>query len=205
MKTTLLILFLLPGSLLAQTFITIQGGSNFRSGPFSLEPNIDFTNLWKSSTTAIGAVDFILKRPFAISGSFEYDNYPFEGKPIWLVTIPEYQLKSYSGSTSRIYRFTIEGKLRPPTVGHLSLYLVSGVSYIIEHIGELSYIEGEPNGPDYHYSYPNQSSDYWAHTLGFGFQYSFSEQLGVDFTAKYFSNYSTHFHKLAALGLFYEL
>jgi hypothetical protein len=205
MKAICVILSSFTCVLSAQTIITIQGGSNFRTGPFSVENNILTTDSWKSSTTALGALDVIIKRPFAISASLEYDYYPFSGYPASDITIPEYTLKSSSGEATRIFRASIEGKLRPPSVGRFSLYFVSGVSYNIEHIGELSYIEGTLEGPNNQLVYPSQSNYYWAHTFGLGFQYSFSEHYGIDFTAKYYSNYTTRFHKLAALGLFYEL
>ena len=205
MKTTLLFLISFAIPLSAQTVIEVQGGSNFRTEPFSLEQNTLLIDSWKSSTTAIAAIDIILNKPFAVSANLEYDNYPFDGYPAHDITIPEYTLKSSSGDATRIYRASIEGKLLLPSIGHFTLSFVSGISFITEDIGKLSFTEGELNGPDHEIVHASQSNNYWAHTLGVEFQYSLSEHYGVELTTKHFSNYSTHFQTLAAFGLFYEL
>jgi hypothetical protein len=202
-----ILLFLIPFALplSAQTVITVQGGSNFRTEPLSLEQNTSLIDPWKSSTTAIAAVDIILKRTFALSAGLEYDNYPFGSYPAHDITIPEYKLISSSGDATKIYRASIEGKLRLPPIGHFSLYFDSGVSYITEDIGKLNYTYSELDGPDHEIIHSSQLNNYWAHTLGVGFQYSFSEHYGIVLTTKYFSNYSTHFQTLVAFGLFYIL
>jgi hypothetical protein len=189
----------------AQTILTLHGGVDSRTGIFSPEPSNSSIESWKSGTSGSAGVDYFVQKSIALSGSVEYNSYPFDTYRYAGVSIPEIWLKSSSGNTSQIYRALLEGKLFFSADRTFSLYLLTGISYTAEHIGEIRLTYGNMNGPDFSIVKSNQSINYWMHTFGLGSRYFISDQIGIDIIGKWYANYSTRFHKSLNFGVVYIL
>ena len=205
MKTIFFILVLTTNILSAQTMIFLQGGLNTRTGIFSLEEHSSLVESWKSATSASMGVDVFLTKSVAISSSIEYDSYPFDTYRYYGVSVPEVWVKASSGDASEMFRISFEGRLVFPSHTKLFAYVVTGVSYTTERVGQIRLTFANLNGPDFEDVIPSHSKNYWTHTFGLGFRYFLLDGFGVDLTGKWYSDYSTRFHRSINFGFVYVL
>ncbi len=204
MKDIFLILLLSTSLLPAQIIISLQGGMNSRTGilsPEGLNPNIS----WKSAISVLIGIDYFLRKSVAISSNVEYDFYPYDTYRFYGATIPEISVKSSTGDASQIYRVSFEGKFFASSHTPFSLCFVTGASYTVERIGQVRLAMAYLNVPDGEVVFANHFNYYWMHSVGIGSRYFISDELGIDLTGKWYSDYSTLFHVSLNIGLIYVL
>jgi hypothetical protein len=203
MKTIPFVLFIAANTMLAQTVVSLQVGTNSRTGFFSLEEGSPDTQDWKDGTSVSASIDYFLKRSIALSANVEADVYPFDtfrsfAHAAGRMVAPGMGI---SGDACQVYRISLEAKLFFSPNNSRSLYLVTGISNIMEHIGQIRFM----NGSMVESTIDGQSDNYLAHSFGLGFRYLIWDEFGFDCTGKWYSNYSTHFHTSLNFGVAYVL
>ena len=133
------------------------------------------------------------------------NSYPFDKYTV-SITDGDFIVKTSSGDASQIYRISLESKVFAPPLGHFFLYLVTGVSYTIQHTGQMNLTGGLIYRDAQDVVIPSQMNYYWMHSLGTGFRYYFVKDFGVrHFTGKWYENYTTRSHLSVYLGVVYVL
>jgi hypothetical protein len=184
--------------------ISLQGGIGARTSLIELDHYNATEKYWKSAIAGSLGIEYFLIRSIAFSVSTEYDSYPFDSYRDFVTTY-DISPRASSADAAKIYRFSLEAKFIPPAHGRISLFLITGASYIIERVGPIKITAAFVNGPEMYIVMPGQSAEYWMHTFGLGWRYSLSDNLGFGLTGKLYSNYTNHFHESLMFGFFYVI
>jgi len=208
--STAIAIAVLSASLTAnsQTDVMLLGGMNFPSGTFSHSaPAWPLPAFWNPGFSVGASLETHLSRIVSVVPSFEYAHYPWR-----LETAVEWDPVIYNapygpGTPSRMYRFNLDARLYVFSKERFGIFLSTGAGYVIEKIGsyDLSpwYVALSSVLIDRHVQYP--LAYYWAHEMGVGAHFFLSGNVGLDFTAKYLSNYTDRFHTSLSLGVFYRV
>ena len=204
MIRTIALMTLLPCSLLAQTEAWLSVG---RTGPSSSFYAIDKSTFlafsWARGITIAGGMSFALTPSISISpefnyGYFRWDNFNYRGA--W---IPEYSLRSSTGEDSHIYRVLVNARLSVRSSNPLRIFVLTGVGYTIEKIGKIQAIVDDMNGPSFLWEVQYKGESFLTHSLGTGLRFDVIDPIAIDFSAKYFTEYTKRFHTSVNAGLIY--
>ena len=206
MKQFILIVAFSLSSLYAQTSVTLQRTASYQNGIFSILNSNPEPASWKNGIGFAAQIDIPISKSLFLSPLIEFDHYQFEryiyDEVVWIF---EHRPLSGRGEDSRIYRFGLEAKLVSSAHPLVTPYVVSGITYVNEHLGDfyLTYSDVYASvAPKF--KVQNISKSYWAHSLGVGVKSILFENFGFDFAARYYANYSDRFHISLGLGLIYQ-
>ena len=197
---------------LSQTDISLSGGMNFPSLTFDYSlPAWPLAAYWDPGYSVGASVETRFSRVITFVPSVEYASYPWkhETTPAWAV--PAWSNIAYGsspgpGTASRMYRFFADFRVYVFSRDRFGIFISTGAGYVIEQLGTYSVPPGLGHIPELepeHAEYP--VSYYWAHDVGIGTHFFLSGDVGLDFVAKYFSNYTDRFHTSLSLSVFYRI
>jgi len=206
---------LLCGSLSAQcqTDVVLSGGMNFPSLTFDYSrPAWPLAEFWVPGFSVGASVETHLSRVITFVSSVEYASYSWKD-----VTIPSWNPPPWSsiafypqpgpGAASRMYRFFADVRLYVFSKERIGIFISTGGGYVIEKLGSFDTLPWvsimDLAYGSTHIEYP--VAYYWAHDMGVGTHFFVSGDVGLDFVAKYFSNYTDRFHTSLSLGVFYRI
>ena len=201
MKMIYFLLILFSSTCYSQTSISLYVGVNPHSNLLRSD-NLD--SYWKPGVTFGVSGEMFLSNAVSISPSFEYGSYQFDSYWAW-VSFPEIRLISSSGSVSTMWRTFAEVRFFTEKGGMSRFYLLTGVGFIVEHIGTINATYSALNGPDYIEVIHPESRDFFVHTLGAGVRWNIVSQIAIDLKAQYFTNYNDRMYTTVRMGVLYTL
>jgi len=194
---------------MGQTDVALSGAVNFPSSTFDYSrPAWLLAGFWDPGVSVGASIETHLSRVITLVPSLEYASYPWRNgtTPAWDPQI--YNVPTGPGAASRMYRFFADVRFYVFSKERFGIFLSTGAGYVIEKLGSYSlgprwvlytasdYVDGRVQHPVVYY---------WAHDMGVGTHFFLAGNIGLDFTAKYFSNYTDRFHTSLSLGVFYRI
>ena len=168
------------------------------------EPN-PHPSTWHNGMSVGLHLDHHVWNALSFSASVEYNFYRFNNYVFRGATIPEIRPVGSKGEDSHILRFALEGKLTTLGPEILRVQLVTGAVLINENLGDVSVTFEDMNSGTFVVQYFTKSKSYLAHSAGLGIQSFFSKRFGIEFLARYYSDYSERFDSSIIAGFVYRL
>ena len=204
MVRSIFVIALFPCFVLAQTEAWMSVGQTGPGSFYSYDQSAFLDLYWAKGISIASGLHFGITKSIWLSPEIDYayyrwDNFNFHG-----VMIPEQTIRSASGENSNIYRVMINARFYARSSSFIRFYVLTGLGYTIEKIGKIRALIEDMNGPSFIWEVQYRGRSYLTHTLGAGFRLDVIEPVSVDFTAKYFTDYSKRFHTSINIGLIYS-
>jgi hypothetical protein len=161
-------------------------------------------NYWKPSLNVGVCARLTLSTYFNISSSLTYNHYIFKGYYYEGAHIEELFVAT-SGTGSNIARILMELQLVDQSAHSLKPYLVIGTSYVIESMGTIHGHMEYLGAPEYQKDIAGTTRNYFAYLVGGGAIFSMSNDIDLDFSARYYSNTSDRSYILYGIGIGYKI
>jgi len=168
----------------AQPRLGLYTGANFPASTIHFgELDHSWASFWYLGINLGASMAFPVADGFEVGPVFECNHYSFHK---YLQITTEAPPWKGSGEASHVYRLGCEAHLFHEKGNHNRIYLTTGLGYMIERKGVLTRTYyGEYST---HWQLPDK--DYWAHSVGLGYQIALSRSLALDLCAKYYANYN---------------
>ena len=202
MKTLVVALLILPIFAPAQSKLTVYTGANFPSTSVPQTFDDVLGEYWHPAFNVGVSFESPLAEWIAISPLVEYNHYSFNQ---FHEIIAPPMAKQSSGQASQVLRLLFEIKLFDRASNGNRVYVVTGLGYNIEKLGRIDVLWEGDGGPEYYSVLPFTGKDYWAHSLGIGYQFAIMNPLAIDLCAKYYSNYKDRFDISTNLGVVFAV
>ncbi len=202
MRRFLFLVILIPFGVSAQTRIGAYLGANFPSASEPFTTGDVLADYWHPAINVGAYSEFSVLSWLEVSPLIEYNHYIFDK---YQNTTQVYSVKESSGEASRVLRIMIETRLVDHAVNGDRAYLVTGVGYVAEKIGDVNVRWGPESGSESSSSFQFPDRSYWVHSLGIGYQFDVAEVIALDLCAKYYSNYKDRFAISTNVGVVYSL
>ncbi len=202
MKRLLFALFLLPLAVSAQSRIAAYLGANFPTASYPFTANDMLPQLWYPGINLAVSYEFPLLNWIELSPLVEYNHYFFH-QYRGFISPPE--VKQSTGDVSRTLRLMLEIRLVDRASNGDRAYLVTGFGYVVEKLGLVN-VQWVPGSSEQSSStFQFEGKDYWAHSVGMGYQSDISESFAIDVCVKYYTNYRDRFAISTNAGVAYSL
>jgi hypothetical protein len=203
MKTLVALILIVSPLGEAQIKAELFSGVNFPSASIPFGTTHEYVALheyWRPASNIGIALQFSMLPWIEVGSVLEYNRYSFKGY-FEEMPIESPRVKSSSGEVSQILRASIETTLLGQPDSLFCPYFVTGLAHIVEEIGRIRVNWTQQNGPEYTTQINFDKREYWAHSLGIGFRMSFWRSVGIDVSAKYFSNYNDRLDASLNIGV----
>lgn len=197
MARLLLLIMLFSGPLCAQTVLGVRAGMSKQHAVNETNPH---PSTWRNGMNVGFQLNHHVWNALSLSASVEYNVYKFNSYVFRGATIPEIRPVGSKGEDSHVLRFALEGKLTTLGPEILRIQFVTGAVFVYEDAGDVSVTFEDMNSNTFVVRHYTQLRSYLAHSAGLGIQSFFSERFGIEFLARYTSDYSERFDTSIVAG-----
>ncbi len=194
MKGIILLSFLVPASLLAQSAVRVQCGKSTE-----IATGNPLASYWGAGLVVSAATDFDITEQIALAPTFQYSHHSFKSSPI--NTIPENILQSASGSSSNVYRLWLDARASVFPRNTFNFGFSFGIGWTSEQMGKIhaTWQHGNQTQPAREFTYP--SENYVTYSASFFLSLRIIDRVGLAGSARCFVRSERRFTFVPTIGL----
>jgi hypothetical protein len=203
MKLKYIFLFLiLTTPIYSQRSIGISGGTDLFSNNLSNKRDY-LGSYWHNGININVNGEYFISNKVSLNGTFEYGYYRFDHYSFDEIHFPETSLVTANGKDSKAIR--VFGNIRSYTDSSkmFQAFITTGLGYISEDIGTITATFNDLNFGQSTTELKYEGRHNFVHILGIGARIKFLQDLAIDVSGSYYSDYTNFINEKMEISFVY--